>query len=123
MNYSANRIWLRAIEHVLLTGENEGYYEDFQDATRLLARCLEQGFAYQGEVSPHRGAPRGDGGGRAQEDLEARAKVRSGAQGKRVVCGVAAHPSAQTRRVGSCAARVVMGRISGRERASGGRAW
>ena len=66
---------------------------------------------------------RGDGGGRAQADLEARAKVRRGAQGERVVCGVAAHPSAQTRRVGSCAARVVMGRISGRERASGGRAW
>ena len=49
--------------HVLLTGENEGYYEDFQDATRLLARCLEQGFAYQGEVSPHRGAPRGEPSG------------------------------------------------------------
>ena len=39
--------------HVLLTGESEGYYEDFQDAARLLARCLAEGFAYQGEGLPH----------------------------------------------------------------------
>ncbi len=46
--------------HVLLTGESEGYYEDFQDATALLARCLTDGFAYQGDVSPHLGRPRGE---------------------------------------------------------------
>jgi maltooligosyltrehalose trehalohydrolase len=46
--------------HVLLTSEKEGYYEDFQDAARLLARCLKEGFAYQGEVSPHAGTPRGE---------------------------------------------------------------
>jgi maltooligosyltrehalose trehalohydrolase len=46
--------------HVLLTDEAEGYYEDFQDAPRLLARCLAEGFAYQGEVSPHSGRPRGE---------------------------------------------------------------
>ena len=46
--------------HVLLTGEKEGYYEDFQDSARLLARCLREGFAYQGEVSPHTGRPRGE---------------------------------------------------------------
>ncbi|MBV9734553.1 MAG: malto-oligosyltrehalose trehalohydrolase [Acidisphaera sp.] len=45
--------------HVLLTGEREGYYEDFQDAARLLARAMAEGFAYQGEVSPHSGKPRG----------------------------------------------------------------
>ncbi|WP_234731533.1 malto-oligosyltrehalose trehalohydrolase [Acidocella facilis] len=46
--------------HVLLTGEKDAYYEDFQDAARLLARCLAEGFAYQGEPSPHAGgAPRG----------------------------------------------------------------
>jgi malto-oligosyltrehalose trehalohydrolase len=47
--------------HVLLTGEKEGYYADYVDhpADRL-ARCLEQGFAYQGEPSRYRnGAPRG----------------------------------------------------------------
>ncbi len=46
--------------HVMLTGEHEGYYEDFQDAARLLARCMAEGFAYQGEVSPHSGHPRGE---------------------------------------------------------------
>ncbi len=46
--------------HVMLTGEHEGYYEDFQDAARLLARCMAEGFAYQGEISPHGGKPRGE---------------------------------------------------------------
>ncbi len=41
--------------HVLLTGESEGYYEDFHDAAGLLARCLAEGFAYQGEPSAHAG--------------------------------------------------------------------
>ena len=49
--------------HVLLTGEQEGYYEDFQDATALLATCLRDGFAYQGEVSPHLNRPRGEPSG------------------------------------------------------------
>lgn len=47
--------------HVLLTGEREGYYEDYVDkpAARL-GRCLEDGFIYQGEPSLHRGGkPRG----------------------------------------------------------------
>ncbi len=42
--------------HVLLTGEAEGYYEDYADApTARLARSLAEGFAYQGEASRHRG--------------------------------------------------------------------
>jgi maltooligosyltrehalose trehalohydrolase len=47
--------------HVLLTGEREGYYEDYaDDPAKRLARCLAEGFAYQGEPSRHRdGAPRG----------------------------------------------------------------
>ena len=49
--------------HVLLTGESEGYYEDFQDATGLLATCLRDGFAYQGQVSPHLQRPRGEPSG------------------------------------------------------------
>jgi len=49
--------------HVLLTGESEGYYEDFQDATSLLADCMASGFAYQGQVSPHLGRPRGEPSG------------------------------------------------------------
>ena len=49
--------------HVLLTGETDGYYCDYADATaHQLGRCLAQGFAFQGEASAHRGgAPRGEG--------------------------------------------------------------
>jgi maltooligosyltrehalose trehalohydrolase len=46
--------------HVLLTGESEGYYGDFQNPAEMLARCMAEGFAYQGEPSAHAdGAPRG----------------------------------------------------------------
>ncbi|MDE8346093.1 MAG: malto-oligosyltrehalose trehalohydrolase [Acidocella sp.] len=46
--------------HVLLTGESEGYYGDFPNPAAQLARCLESGFAYQGEPSAHAdGASRG----------------------------------------------------------------
>ena len=47
--------------HVLLTGEHEGYYGDYADKpAERLARCLREGFGYQGEPSPHRGGkPRG----------------------------------------------------------------
>ena len=38
--------------HVLLTGEDEGYYADFVDApARHLARCLAEGFAFQGDAA------------------------------------------------------------------------
>lgn len=47
--------------HVLLSGEHEGYYRDYADQpAERLARCLKEGFIYQGEPSPHRdGRPRG----------------------------------------------------------------
>ncbi|RXU65776.1 malto-oligosyltrehalose trehalohydrolase [Pseudomonas protegens] len=49
--------------HVLLTGETEAYYADFaDDPTTQLARCLSQGFAFQGHVDRHgkaRGEPSG----------------------------------------------------------------
>ncbi|KQQ31612.1 malto-oligosyltrehalose trehalohydrolase [Methylobacterium sp. Leaf123] len=39
--------------HVLLTGEDAGYYESFADKpVEHLARCLAEGFAYQGEPFP-----------------------------------------------------------------------
>lgn len=42
--------------HVLLAGEHDGYYEDYvPDAAPRLARCLKDGFVYQGEASKHRG--------------------------------------------------------------------
>jgi len=38
--------------HVLATGESDGYYADYAaEPTRLLGRCLTEGFAYQGEAS------------------------------------------------------------------------
>jgi maltooligosyltrehalose trehalohydrolase len=41
--------------HVLATGETDGYYADYaSEPVRLLGRCLAEGFAYQGEVSPYR---------------------------------------------------------------------
>lgn len=48
--------------HVLMTGEEDGYYADYtREPARLLARCLADGFAYQGEPSPFRdGARRGE---------------------------------------------------------------
>jgi malto-oligosyltrehalose trehalohydrolase len=48
--------------HVLLTGECDGYYEDYRDRPIAhLGRALAEGFAWQGEPSPHRGgAPRGE---------------------------------------------------------------
>ena len=47
--------------HVLLTGENEGYYGDFAgDTVARLGRCLAEGFAYQGEFSPNLKRERGE---------------------------------------------------------------
>lgn len=41
--------------HVLVTGEQDGYYSDYADRTLdLLGRCLTSGFAYQGEISLYR---------------------------------------------------------------------
>ncbi len=48
--------------HVLLTGETDGYYQDYADRpVGYLGRCLTEGFAYQGEPSSYRGGvPRGE---------------------------------------------------------------
>ncbi len=47
--------------HVLMTGEEEGYYADFAETpVSLLARVLAEGFAFQGERSAYRGARRGE---------------------------------------------------------------
>ncbi|MCY1482194.1 Malto-oligosyltrehalose trehalohydrolase [compost metagenome] len=49
--------------HVLLTGEHQGYYADYaQDPITHLARCLGEGFAFQGQGDRHgfaRGEPSG----------------------------------------------------------------
>jgi maltooligosyltrehalose trehalohydrolase len=52
--------------HVMLTGEREGYYADYAGgAAERLARCLAEGFVYQGDASAYRkdeprGTPSGD---------------------------------------------------------------
>jgi malto-oligosyltrehalose trehalohydrolase len=41
--------------HVAVTGESGGYYKDYADRPgEHLARCLTEGFAYQGDPSPFR---------------------------------------------------------------------
>jgi maltooligosyltrehalose trehalohydrolase len=49
--------------HVLLTNETQGYYADYAgDPSAKLARCLGQGFIYQGDTNRHgesRGEPSG----------------------------------------------------------------
>ena len=59
--------------HLLLTGERNGYYRDYIDnpAARL-ARCLKDGFIYQGEPSPYRG---GNARGTRSAELPATAFV------------------------------------------------
>ena len=46
--------------HVLLTGEDRGYYRDYVEASAAgLARVMAEGFFFQGQLSSHRGRPRG----------------------------------------------------------------
>ncbi len=46
--------------HVLLTGEQEGYYASFSKPAEQLARAMAEGFVFQGETSPHHAASRGE---------------------------------------------------------------
>jgi len=45
--------------HVAATGESAGYYADYLGDTQKLGRALAEGFAFQGQMMPFRGAPRG----------------------------------------------------------------
>ena len=50
---------------VLMTGENQGYYADYQRSPLDdIARTLASGFIYQGELSAFRGGPRGEPSGK-----------------------------------------------------------
>ncbi len=45
--------------HVAASGETKGYYADYKGDTDKLGRALAEGFAFQGELMPYRGRPRG----------------------------------------------------------------
>lgn len=46
--------------HVAATGEDSGYYADYAGQDGLLGKALSEGFAYQGQMMPYRGSPRGE---------------------------------------------------------------
>jgi malto-oligosyltrehalose trehalohydrolase len=79
--------------HVIVTGESHGFYADYsQDPTWHLARCLAEGFSYQGETSSYRAGTRR---GEPSRDLPPTAfvsflqnhdQVGNRALGERVVC-------------------------------------
>ena len=55
--------WNDDVHHVLhtaATGEGSGYYQDYVGDTAKLGRSLAEGFAFQGELMPYRGHPRGE---------------------------------------------------------------
>ena len=45
--------------HVAASCETQGYYADYHGTTEKLGRALAEGFAFQGELMPYRGRPRG----------------------------------------------------------------
>jgi malto-oligosyltrehalose trehalohydrolase len=54
--------WNDDVHHVLHTaasGETKGYYADYHGDPNKLGRALAEGFAFQGELMPYRGRPRG----------------------------------------------------------------
>jgi malto-oligosyltrehalose trehalohydrolase len=51
---------LHHVLHIAATGERSGYYDDYHDDPCKLGRAIAEGFSYQGETMPFRGAPRGE---------------------------------------------------------------
>jgi len=49
--------------HALLTGERDGYYQDYDPPLSHLGRALAEGFAYQGDHSRFQGRSRGEPSG------------------------------------------------------------
>jgi maltooligosyltrehalose trehalohydrolase len=61
LRYTAQ--WNDDVHHVLhtaVTNEGHGYYADYVGDDQKLARALTEGFAFQGELMPYRGSPRGE---------------------------------------------------------------
>lgn len=55
-------VWADDFHHeirVLLTNARENYYQDYTGTTKAIARNINEGFGYQGEMSPNLGHARG----------------------------------------------------------------
>ncbi|HEV2107587.1 MAG TPA: malto-oligosyltrehalose trehalohydrolase [Thermomicrobiales bacterium] len=55
-------VWADDFHHevrVLLTNARENYYQDYAGTTKAIARTINEGFGYQGEMSPNLGHARG----------------------------------------------------------------
>jgi maltooligosyltrehalose trehalohydrolase len=55
-------VWADDFHHVvrrLLAGDSAGYYSDFRGTAHELVRTIRQGWLYSGQLSQHRGKPRG----------------------------------------------------------------
>lgn len=85
--------------HVMLTGEQEGYYVDYAGcAAQRLARCLAEGFAWQGERN-HKGDIRGEPSADLAPEhfvifLQNHDQIGNRALGERVATLVAPQPAA-----------------------------
>jgi maltooligosyltrehalose trehalohydrolase len=55
--------WNDDLHHVLhcaVSQESSGYYEAYVGDTEKLGKALAEGFAFQGDLMPYRGSPRGE---------------------------------------------------------------
>ncbi len=60
--YGLDAVWADDFHHavhVRLTGERDGYYAAYTGDLAEIARAINEGFIYQGQVSPYTGRPRG----------------------------------------------------------------
>jgi maltooligosyltrehalose trehalohydrolase len=60
--HGLDAVWSDDFHHQMrriVAKDREGYFRDFEDRTEDLARCIDQGWLFTGEHSPHHGHPRG----------------------------------------------------------------
>lgn len=60
--YGLDGVWADDFHHqvhVLLTSQQDGYYADYPLDIGTLARIIERGWLYEGQIAPHLGKPRG----------------------------------------------------------------
>jgi maltooligosyltrehalose trehalohydrolase len=60
--FGMDAVWADDFHHTMrryLAGDHEGYFEDFEGTLAEVARCTDQGWLYQGQLSRHAGHPRG----------------------------------------------------------------